>query len=144
MRYGHKEAQRLFDELGNGLGYETRRSFSRAYPTDGVWLVRTGRPYGELPFVALEVVVSEGAKSTRGSISTLELVSPALGVILIQEEEIRRGLIARGADSETVERKLAQQSERVHELAARSRQRLQIWNMEQLRRQHRLRTLAVF
>jgi hypothetical protein len=94
MKFGHREAQDLFLEIGEALGFAVRRSFSSPDPSDGVWLL--GPRYGVhtgLPAVALEVVVSENAKSVEGSIHRLESISPCLGVVLLQEEEIGRRLI---------------------------------------------------
>jgi len=90
MRSGHHEAQVLFERLGQQLGYRARRSWTRQYPTDGVWLLDASHVgFDELPVAALEVVVSETGKALRGSISTLEMVSPALGILLVQDQEIR-------------------------------------------------------
>lgn len=136
MKPGHREAQNLFLELGNRLGFLTRRTFSRRHPTDGIWLASAET--GLLPVVAAEVVVSEGLKTMRGSVATLEAVSPALGVLVLQDEEIRRCLLRLGREEEQIQARIWSVSEHLHELIRSSRQRLEIWRFGQLVRRHEL------
>jgi hypothetical protein len=46
------------------------------------------------------VAVTESGKALRGSTATLEIVSPTLGILRIQDQEIGRGLIRAGATPE--------------------------------------------
>src|SRR6266508_597833 len=94
MRSGHNEAQAMFQQLERRLGYRCRRTWTQAHPTDGVWLLYTFHlGHDVLPVAALEVAVTETGKPLRGSTATLDIVSPALGILRIQDQEIRRGLI---------------------------------------------------
>lgn len=115
------------------MGYETRLTFTREWPTDGVWL--QGGEFGPLrgqPIVAVEVVVSESKKVRSGSVATLEYVSPLLGVILVQDEEIRRRL-SRTKSPERVEAELRRLVETMQAATAGSRQRIEVWTMSMLR-----------
>src|SRR5438034_223345 len=96
-RVGHGEAQQMFLEMGRTLEFEVRSTFSRELPTDGCWFVSTSMGGLErLPVAALEVAVSEYGKTIAGSIATLEAVSPALGILVVQTDEIARGLVRGG------------------------------------------------
>lgn len=98
--------------LGRAAGFGYRRTWSRELPTDGVWVLPGSAFAGdELPVAALEVVVTEGPKSIKGSLDILAEVSPALGVLVIHEEEIRRGLVRRGVLTEEIDRRLNAQFE---------------------------------
>jgi hypothetical protein len=93
---------------------------------------------GHVPVAAIEVIVSERAKTMRGSIATLAAVSPALAVLLVQNCEIRRGLIKRGMSSEQAENSLARQLSWLrHEVNGKS-QRFAVWTYEELARRHEL------
>jgi hypothetical protein len=141
MKPGHVDAQYLFLELGNVLGYSTRRTWSRSLPTDGVWLVPTDEfLLPDLPAVALEVAVSEGPKAIKGSIDTLAEVSPALGILLINEVEIRRTGIRRGRDSIEVERGITHKVEAARDRISRHQQRIEVWSYNQLLRRFQLIT----
>ncbi|WP_147446795.1 hypothetical protein [Corallococcus sp. CA047B] len=127
----------MFLELGTTHGFDARRSFSRQHPTDGVWL--TPRSHGEeggILVAAIEVVASESPKTILGSIATLEIVSPALGIVLLEEEEIARRMIAAGESRESVDRYLNRLAESIDLQIKRSRQRLQRWTVESLRWRH--------
>ena len=80
----------------------------------------------ELPVVALEVVVSESAKTMKGSMDTLAEVSPALGLLVIHELEIRRGMI--------------RQMEQAQDRITRHQQRIVVWSFAQLQRRFELTT----
>jgi hypothetical protein len=139
VREGHREASELFLALGQALGYRVRRTWSRELPTDGVWMSASGEPVTpELPLVAVEVLVSEGSKSIKGSIGVLTAVSPALGILLVQEEEIRRGLIRHGCPTCKIVRSIARQRESLDALVSRSAQRLDVWSFAQLRRRYEM------
>jgi len=139
MRRGHHEAQVLFEQMGRRLGFRCQRTWTREHPTDGVWLINPPHlGLDALPVAALEVVVTETGKSLRGSISTLEMVSPALGILLIQDREIRRGLIRSGTSPQAatahIKRLLAAAAADI----ARSRQRLVLWTFDELERRGHL------
>jgi hypothetical protein len=141
MTSGHREGQALFEALGRRYGYEVRRSYSKSLPTDGVWYM--GRHFGALPpvpVVAIEVLVSESRKTIRGSVVTLELVSPALGILLVHEEEMRRRLVRAGASPEVVTARVAAARAHARELVANARQRIEIWSFADLVRVYRRAT----
>ena len=139
MRRGHHEAQVLFERLGSQLGHRTRRTWTRQHPTDGVWLLDTPHlGLDEVPLAALEVVVTETGKALRGSITTLEMVSPALGILLIQDREIRRGLIRSGTSPQTATEHLRRLVAAATADISRSRQRLALWTFDQLERRTQL------
>jgi hypothetical protein len=139
MRIGHVIAQRLFGELGQALGYEPARIFTRHLPTDGVWFTASDNGgLGVLPVLALEVVVTEGIKSMRGSIATLIQVSAALGVVLFQDQEVRRGLIRRGRSAEQANQIIISRLNWLREEVHRKPQRLTVWTFDELLTRHRL------
>ncbi len=142
MRPGHKDAQYMFERMGVTLGYETRRSWSRALPTDGVWLLPSS---GELflpeaAAVAIEVAVSEGPKTIKGSIDILAEVSPALGILVIHEVEIRRGLVRKGVDSTVIDRRVTDSMTNALDRVSRHQQRVEVWSYAQLLNNFRLIT----
>jgi hypothetical protein len=138
MTSGYKEGQALFEALGRRHGYEVRRSYSKSLPTDGVWY--TAPQFGALPpipVVAIEIVISESRKSIRGSVVTLELVSPALGILLIHEEELRRQFVRDGATTQVVAARVAAARKHAGELAANAQQRIEVWSFGDLVRVYR-------
>jgi hypothetical protein len=141
MRAGHADAQYVFERIGRAGGYVTRRTWNTDLPTDGVWLLRDTASFGvTLPIAALEVVVSEGPKSIKGSIDTLAEVSPAVGVLVIHEVEIRRGLIRGGVAPTAADRAVAMQVARAVDRVKRHQQRIVVWSYAQLRRRYELVT----
>ena len=141
MTNGHREAQEKFLALGHALGFGVSRTWTQRNPTDGVWYVDVGGLRdNRMPLVAAEVVVSEGKKSLRGSISTLEQVSPALAVIIVQDDEIRRRLIRQGVCTEAAKK----QCDHVRHIAESEcligRQRFEIWSYGELHRRHAVMT----
>jgi hypothetical protein len=133
VKPGHREAQDLFLELGRARSFQVRRTFSRSHPTDGVWVL--GPEHGELaglPVVAIEVVASETGKGLLGAIGTLSAVSPLLGIILVQEEEIVRRLIRRGLSRNHALQRLTQLQGRVDDFVEQSPQRIQRWSFQRL------------
>jgi hypothetical protein len=125
----------MFLGLGRALGYDPRLSFSRALPTDGAWLSPAlGVDAPAVPVVAIEVVVSESRKTIRGSLLTLEMVSPSLGVILVHEEELRRRHVRAGRSSDEAQRRISSLRQHAAELAAGSRQRIEVWTFAALQR----------
>jgi hypothetical protein len=131
----------MFLAIGRTLGYQTRLTWSRDLPTDGVWLLPgDGYLLPEAPAVALEVAVSEGPKAVKGSIDTLAEVSPALGVLVINEAEIRRCALRDGISAEFVEEQIAGRFATAHERVAKHQQRVEVWTYEQLSRRYELAT----
>jgi hypothetical protein len=141
MKAGHVDSQYMFLEIGKALGYATRLTWSQALPTDGVWLL-PGDSYllPEVPAVALEVAVSEGPKAIKGSIDTLAEVSPALGVLVINEAEIRRGALREGISVEIIERRIEGRFAAAYDRVGRHQQRIEVWTFEQLSRRYQLAT----
>tara|TARA_Y100000590_G_scaffold207813_1_gene235382 strand:- start:3822 stop:4256 length:435 start_codon:yes stop_codon:yes gene_type:complete len=131
MRYGHKEAQNMFLALGEMNGYQTRRTYTPKFPTDGIWL-KHDRLFGDIPFAAIEVIVSESPKTIRGSIATLEFVSPAIAIILIQDQEITRGLRKRGVADNQIIKRLDGIYTHISEGIKQSRQIFKVWGYENL------------
>ena len=140
MKPAHQETQKMFEEIGRSRGLRTRRSWSTSAPSDGVWLASAVPGVTDLPLVAVEVSCTEGPKALRGSVAVLEEISPALGVLVLHEDQVRRGALADGRSSEEADRKV----ERLQGIAAQSvltsRQRLEVWSFEQLQREYRLAT----
>jgi len=84
-------------ETGHALGYEARRSFKKSAMGDAVWLDRRGMRFGEegLPVVAFKLLTFETEKEIREGLSTIQAISPSLGVLVVLEEayaERGRGL----------------------------------------------------
>jgi hypothetical protein len=143
VRYGHNEAQLMFEEIGRRLGFEVRRTFSDMLPTDGVWFLKAkdGAVINtQLPVVAIEVVVSEGPKAMQGDITILERVSPSLGIIVLHEDEIRRRLLAKRTPNDVIDYEIARLRQMLAELVQCSRQRIEVWSAENLRRVYQLST----
>ena len=82
--------------------------------------------------------MSEGKKAMRGSIATLEAVSPAWGIVILNEEEIRRGLIRNQYDLDVIDRIIQQKVQQLNEFISTSKQRIDVWRFGQLRRRHQL------
>lgn len=141
MRPGHADAQFMFEALGDALGFKVRRTWSRELPTDGVWLLPTdGFLPAEAPAVAMEVAVTEGPKAIKGSLDTLAEVSPAMGIVLINDLEIRRSALRDGISANVVEQRIASKFALATDRAARMQQRIEVWNYGQLRRKYCLAT----
>lgn len=141
MRTGHKDAQFLFEQLGRAAGYGYRRSWTRALPTDGVWLLDESLCLGsELPIAALEVAVSEGPKALKGSLDILAEVSPSIGILCINEVEIRRGLIRKNVPHDQIIDRIGRLMMMAQERVARSQQRLAVWSYAQLEQRYRFNT----
>jgi hypothetical protein len=141
MKTGHADAQYMFLAIGKALHYRTRLTWSRELPTDGVWLLPgDGYLLPEAPAVALEVAVSEGPKAIKGSIDTLAEVSPALGVLVINEDEIRRGALRNDVPTTSVERGIENRIAAACDRVSRHQQRIEIWSFKQLTCRYRLAT----
>lgn len=126
MREAHRITQEMLLAIGRASGHEARRSFTTSLPADAVWL--RWDPIGqELPIAAFEVAVSEGPKALRGSITTLEQISPALGVLVLHDSELRRSLARKGFDATTIASRIEGRRRIAQEAASTSRQRIEIW-----------------
>ena len=84
-------------EIGRALGYESRRSFKKSAMGDAVWLDRRGLRYSDddLPIAAFKLLTFETEKEIREALSTIQAISPSLGVLVVLEEayaERGRGL----------------------------------------------------
>ncbi|MBS13397.1 MAG: hypothetical protein CME19_17545 [Gemmatimonadetes bacterium] len=91
-------------EIGEALGYETRRSYKKSAAGDAVWLDRRGgRIWTEsLPVVAFKLLTFETTKEIREAIATLQAISPSLGVLVVIEEAYaERGRLLKRFDTET-------------------------------------------
>lgn len=123
----------MFLDIGHALGHEVRRTFSASQPADGVWLEgRSGILQG-LPLAAIEVLVSESPKAICGSIHRLEAISPTLGIVLVQEDEISRRLTRLGFNATRIASAIARDISLVDSCLATSKQRIQRWSFAQLR-----------
>ena len=140
MTPGHSEAQQLFSDIGTARGFRVTRSFNEQWPTDGVWWHPQPPVPGlpALPLVACEAIVSETGKTLCGSVSTLEKCSPALAVLILHDEEIRRRLMRQGGTRTEVDRKIHNIGSRLRALTDSSRQRFSIWTFNQLCYRHRI------
>lgn len=127
--------------MAKHLGFDYRKTWTQPLPTDGVWVTRgDGIVIPVLPVVALEVVVTEGAKSIRGTADVLSEVSPSLGLIVVDEEEIRRALASRGLDLDRVDSEIAHKRDLAAAAARRADQRIEVWSKAQLTRAYQLIT----
>jgi hypothetical protein len=139
VKPGHIEAQTMFLQIGEALGYRTRRTWSRQLPTDGVWLLpEEDQVLPALPAVALEVAVSEGPKAIKGSLDTLAEISPALGVLVINDAEIRRSAIRQGVDPTKIQSRIRSRFAAARERVARHQQHFEIWSHADLLRRYHL------
>ena len=132
MTPGHKEVQDIFLNAGEALGYKTQRAFNSYLPSDGIWLHNNNVFSEPLPFIALEVIVSESRKSLIGSVTTLEEISPTIGILLVHDKEIHRVNARKGVDMNIIHRKIDLYLDHLTKLSNRSRQRLVVWTFENL------------
>jgi hypothetical protein len=139
MRKAHADAQKLFRDIGIKMGFKYQKTWNQRYPTDGVWVAKAPTlPLEELPLVALEVSNTESPKELAGSVAVLEEVSPSLGLLVLQDEDLRRRHVRKGDSIDEIGRILAVKLNRAHELIAKSRQRIEVWTFAQLKHRHRL------
>lgn len=128
MRHGHKQLQEYFIKTGSNLGYLVKKSFTQNLPTDGVWLIPHPLNFTTtVPLVAIEVIITERLKSIRGSIHTLEAVSPVLAVLAIHEGEIISHFLDKGHSFDSAKEKLVKLKLNINEEISRSNQRFEIW-----------------
>lgn len=86
----------------------------------------------EIPIVATEVIVSESIKVIRGSIRTLEEVSPAIAVIIVNEGEIASKLINMGVSKEEIAKRIDKIKKFIAGETEKSCQRFEIWTEKKL------------
>jgi hypothetical protein len=145
MRHGHAYAQYLFKLLGVAQGFSYRKTWTKKLPTDGIWVAKTPLLNVEaVPLAALEVANSESPKVVKGSLTVLAEVSPALGILVIQEEDIRRRLIRSGFASDEADRYVTRKLDDAREIAQKFHQRIQVWSFEQLKLRARLAGIRIF
>ena len=85
----HEEIREKLLQIGEALGYESRSSFRKDAMGDAIWLDRRGKRFAgrSLPTVAFEVLTFETTREIRDCIMTLQIIGPALGILVIVEEE---------------------------------------------------------
>jgi hypothetical protein len=137
MRHAHSQTQIMFRQIGEQKGYRVSSTYSKSSPTDGIWWKKL--PFGqkEIPIVAIEVCNSESLKSMKGSIGTLAEVSPAIGILLIHELDIRRRCIRNGKSASNVEKIIAKKFADARNYASKLHQRIEVWSYEQLKYVHK-------
>ncbi len=139
MRDAHRITQEMLLVIGRASGHEARRTYAKDLPADAVWL--RWDPIGhDLPLVAFEVAVSEGPKALRGSITTLEQISPALGVLVLHDSELRRTLARKGLDPATIANRIEGRRRIAQEAASTSRQRIEIWTDAKVQHRYSMAT----
>ena len=139
MKVSHKKAQTMFKDLGEDQGFCYTPTYTQQLPTDGVWW--TDSPLmGEeqVPIAAIEVANSEDAKRIKGSLFILAEVSPALGILMVHDVDIRRRLIRDRKTIEEVDRLIKQKTINAENYASRFQQRIEVWTYEQLKSKHDL------
>ncbi|NOU99490.1 hypothetical protein [Paenibacillus planticolens] len=144
MKYGHLETQLMFSRLGESLGYRASKIYTPNCPTDGVWFGR--HPFDrtrEVPVLAIEVLVSESLKIIRGSIRTLERVSPQIAILLLHEGEILGQWLAEGSESDMLDRRMSALKQTVADEITQSYQRFEIWNEHSLWYLNKIKTKEV-
>jgi len=86
----HKEYIQKLMQIGKKLGYIASPRFSKDPQGDVIWYsVVNKKVYSDrkFPIIAFEVLCSETPKLIKGSIATLQHISPSLGVLVIIDEE---------------------------------------------------------
>lgn len=135
----HQEYQTKLLQIGEALGYESRRSFRKSAMGDAVWLERMSAKYARtlLPVAAFKVLSFETGKEIREALMTLQVISPALGVLVVVEEDYaRRAQELKKYDAETYPqhiRRLAERIKRGVELTF----RVEVWGQKDVDRLHR-------
>lgn len=133
LKLGHKEAQEKFFLIGQNLGYSTKLNYSSDLPSDGIWF--TDHPLNlmdDLPILAIEVIVSESPKVIRGSIRTLENISPALAILLIHENEMINRTIKNGGNIIQARKSIERVKKLIKQETSKSQQRFELWNEKTL------------
>jgi hypothetical protein len=132
----HREIQRKLLAIGEALGYRCRRSFKKHAMGDAVWLDGRSKRYtGEMvPVAAFEILSFETKKEILDCIMTLQTISPALGVLVVLDEEYAQraeGLITYDAKSYPAHiRAMAQELSRGIALIS----RIEVWDQAKVER----------
>ena len=135
----HLEYQEKLLEIGEAMGYDCRPSFRKSAMGDAVWLESASGKYARelLPIVAFKVLCFETGKEIREALMTLQAISPALGVLVVVEEEYaRRAKELKRYDAQTYPkhiRRLAEKLKSGMELIF----RVEVWGQEDVDRLHR-------
>ncbi|MCA0985147.1 hypothetical protein LCL89_14035 [Halobacillus yeomjeoni] len=133
MRAGHKLSQERLLKLGEEMNFIVKKTFSQSLPTDGVWLIKNPLLISEfIPFLAVEVIVSESPKTIRGSIKTLEQVKPTIAVVFIHEGEIVARWARQKMDAQQIHEKIKSLYNFLEKERLISSVRLEIWNEDRL------------
>ena len=139
MSLKHQEYQTKLIEIGEALGYDSRRSFRKNAMGDAVWLEQMSAKYARttLPIAAFKILCFETGKEIREGLMTLQVISPALGVLVVIEEEYaRRAQELKKYDAETYPqhiRRLAERIKRGVELTF----RVEVWGQAEVDRLYR-------
>ena len=137
----HEEIREKLLQIGEALGYESRSSFRKDAMGDAIWLDRKGKRFAgrSLPTVAFEVLTFETAREIRDCIMTLQIIGPALGILVIVEEEYaRRAQELVNYDAETYPEHIKEVAEELCS-GAKLFSRIEVWDqekVEQLYRKH--------
>lgn len=135
----HQEYQSKLVQIGEALGYQSRRSFRKYAMGDAVWLERTSAKYARaiLPIAAFKVLCFETGSEIREALMTLLAISPALGVLVVIEEEYaRRAKELKNFDAQSYPlhiRRLAERIKRGVELTF----RVEVWGQADVDRLYR-------
>ena len=139
MKISHKKAQEMFMDIGKDQGFRYTPTFSHEYPTDGVWWVDAPLMGEEqVPIAAIEVANSEDAKRIKGSLFILAEVSPSFGIMMINDDDIRRRLTRMGKTQNAIDRLIKQNIVNIKSYASRFQQRIVVWTYGQLKYRHSL------
>ena len=108
-------------EIGRVLGYESRRSFKKSAMGDAVWLDRRGLRFSEesLPVAAFKLLTFETETEIRGAISTIQAISPSLGVLVVLEDAYaEKSLVLKRFDERTYPIHIRETAQRLAEAAS--------------------------
>lgn len=135
----HEEIREKLLQIGEALGYECRSSFRKDAMGDAIWFDRKGKRFAgrSLPIAAFEVLTFETAREIRDCIMTLQIIGPALGVLVIVEEEYaQRAEELVHYDAETYPKHIKEVAE---ELCAGTKlfSRMEVWGQENVERLYR-------
>lgn len=127
----------MMDSIGSAKGYITVRNFSPSHFGDGSWVLP--HPLSLLatnvfPHLSYEVIVSESfsLKSIRGSIRTLEEISPMLALLIVHEKEIEESLAEKGCSVTHIYSKIEQIYRMIRQEIATCSQRFEIMSEEDI------------
>jgi len=139
VKVSHKKAQTMFKDLGEDQGFCYTPTYTQQLPTDGVWWADSPLMGEEqVPIAAIEVANSEDAKRIKGSLFILAEVSPAFGIMMIHDDDIRRRLTRMGKTQNAIDRLIKQNIVNIKSYASRFQQRIVVWTYDQLKYRHSL------